>query len=146
MPIILSPAVSTSSIFLDISAALDSRLSVMTGLPPVAWESDKYEPVKDTLYLRPTNIQGDTIAVTNNQDQTIGVYQIDVFAPAGKGKNESVLMADIIANHFKQDTKMSYIDQGVTVKSVSRNNISPDDNGWIHIAINVTYYAFSDRR
>lgn len=135
-----------SSVFKDISAALDKNLNDMVGKPPVDWEAKKYTPVNGTLYLRPTNLQGDTVAVTSAQDETNGIYQVDIFAPADKGKFEATEMADMVADQFKQDKSLIYKTQTVNVRNVHRRTISRNDDGWLHMAIEVTYYAFSDKR
>lgn len=146
MPIILTGAAGDSTVFNDISAALDGRLALMPSLPPVAWENKVYEPVVDVLFLRPTNIQGDTVAATGAQDETVGIYQVDVFAPTGEGKNAVVVMADMVADWLKQNTEITYLNQMVRVRSVSRGLIRSDENGWLSVNVDVTYDAFSDRR
>ena len=137
------------SVFLDISAALDAHLNTMVGLPPVAWENRSYTPVVGTLYVRPTNLQGVTVAssqsASKGQDVTIGVYQIDVFAEAGEGKNDAVTMADTIADQFKMDTELTYNSRLVRVASVSRGTANTAD-GWYQIPVEVVYNAYSARR
>ena len=137
------------SVFLDISAALDAHLNTMVGLPPVAWENRSYTPVVGTLYVRPTNLQGVTIAssqsASKGQDVTIGVYQIDVFAEAGEGKNDAVTMADTIADQFKMDTELTYNSRLVRVASVSRGTANTAD-GWYQIPVEIVYNAYSARR
>lgn len=145
MPIIVTHTVTASTSFLDISAALDEHLNLMVGVPPVAWPNHKYEPVEDTLYLRPTNLQGETIPVTD-RDQTTGIYQIDIFSPSGEGKNEAVVMSDTVADRFKQNITFTYGGVTVEVKSVSRATISNNENGWSHLMIEVEYYSFTVRR
>lgn len=135
-----------SDIYANISAALDKNLNDMVGSPPVAWEGRKFTPENGTLYLRPTNIQGDTVAVTNGQDETNGLYQIDIFAPADNGKYELLLMADKLADQFKQDKELIYSTAKVRVLNVSRRVISNNDDGWLHMAVEVTYYTFSLKR
>ncbi len=134
-----------STHFLDLSAALDARLDAMTGKPPIAWENLKYEPVSGALYIRPTNLQGETIAVTE-RDKTIGIYQVDIFAPSGAGKNEGLLMADLVADQFKTGTLMTYNARVVESQKVSRAVITNDDNGWSHIMIEIEYFTFTARR
>lgn len=134
-----------STVFFDISAMLDGRLNSMVGLPDVAWQGKKYDPVIGTLYLRPTNLQGPTIAVTN-QDETRGIYQIDIFAQAGKGKNAALIMADKVADHFKQGTILTYGGQNGCVRNVSGKIGSHNDKGWFHYIIEVDYFVFSDKR
>ena len=131
--------------FLDISYALDNRLNNMASLPSVAWPNRPYEPIVGTLYLRPTNLQGSTQAETL-QDMTVGVYQVDVFAKAGEGKNEAIVMADLVADHFKQNTTFSYLTQSVRVLSVSGREASTNDDGWFHYIVEISYDSFADKR
>ena len=134
-----------SSVFININAALNKNLDDMTGKPSIAWEGKKFTPVNSELYLLPTNEQGETIAVTG-QDETIGVYQIGILAPVGKGNYDILVIADQIADQFKQDKEITYLTQTVNVRSVSRSSIRPQADGWLHMSVDVTYYAFSDRR
>ena len=137
------------SVFYDISYALDNRLNTMTSLPPVAWENYPYEPALGTLYLRPTNIQGDTpvhtIGATGN-DVTTGIYQVDVFAEAGQGKNAAVVMSDNIAAHFKIDTEFSYNGRLVRIRQVNRRAGFNNADGWYQIPVEIVYDAYSVRR
>lgn len=136
------------SVFLDISAALDGRLNTMTSVPPVAWDNDTYEPTIGTLYLRPTNIPGDTLQSTlgdTGQDVTNGIYQVDVFAPLGEGKNEATVMADLVADRFKRGTDMVYNSRTVTVRSVSRQAANTS-GGWYQIPVVIVYRAFTEAR
>lgn len=137
------------SVFLDISAALDSRLNTMTSLPPVAWENKSYDPTLGTLYLRPTLIPADTIQATlgdSGTDQNSGIYQIDVFAEAGQGKNAAVVMADNIASHFKRGTDLTYNSRTVRIRSVSRQVAVNNADGWYQIPIEINYIAFTEAR
>lgn len=138
-----------STIFLDISAALDSRLNTMSNLPPVQWENRTYKPINGVLYLRVTNLSGNTIVstigTTTSTDETIGVYQIDIFAPLGGGKNESVTMGDMIADHFKRGTQMLYNGVQVEAKNV-RINPGRSAHGWYHIPIDIEYFSHNGAR
>jgi len=134
-----------STHFLDLSAALDARLDAMVGKPPIAWENKKYEPVNGTLYIRPTNLQGETVAMTE-RDKTVGIYQVDIFSPSGAGKNEALVMSDLIADQFKPGTLMTYNSKTVEAQKASRAVISNDDNGWVHIMIEIEYYSYTARR
>ena len=81
-----------STIFADISSALDSRLNNLAGSSPIAWENTVFTPVKDTLYLRPTILPALTTQAalgTSGIDEYIGIYQIDIFAPSGKGRSRN---------------------------------------------------------
>lgn len=138
-----------TTVFVDISAALDKHLNDLSGKPPVAWENDATEdahvPTIGELYLRPTNLQGDTFAETE-QDRTDGVYQIDIVAPSGKGKAEANTMADILADRFKQDAEIIYTSAKVTSKMVSKRDGVNDDDGWFIVIVEIVYYAYTARR
>lgn len=136
------------SVFIDLSAALDGRLNSMASLPPVAWENKKYDPVKGTLYLRPTLLPGDTVGGTlsaTGSDENVGVYIVDVFSPADGGKNEAVTMADNIADQFKPVTELTYNGRLVRCISVSRGSAIVGD-GWYNIPVRVRYHSFTDKR
>ena len=136
------------SVFFDIQAALDSHLNNMPTLPPVAWENAGYEPTIGTLFIRPTILPADTVGATlgaTGTDENFGVYQIDVFAEAGKAKNEAVLMADRIADHFKPVTELLYNDRLIRCVTASRA-ASQIIDGWYQIPIDITYLSHTIKR
>jgi len=132
-----------STVFADISSALDSRLNTLTGQSPIAWENTAYIPVKDTLYLRPTILPALTIQAglgTSGLDEYVGIYQIDIFAPAGKGRGEAEIKADAVADHFKRGTDLSKNGKTVRLGDVSRNSGIKDEDRFI-ISISINYMA-----
>ena len=132
-----------STVFADISSALDSRLNTLTGQSPIAWENTAYIPVKDTLYLRPTILPASTIQAglgTSGLDEYVGIYQIDIFAPAGKGRGEAEIKADAVADHFKRGTDLSKNGKTVRLGDVSRNSGIKDEDRFI-ISISINYRA-----
>ncbi len=136
------------TVFYDISSALDTRLSTMVGVPPIAQENKPYNPTKGSLYIRATNIPGDTVQASlgdNGEDRTIGIYQIDVFAEAGKGRKAAEQMADNIASHFKRGTDMSYNSRIVTVTTVQRRQ-GINNEGWYQIPVEIVYRSTTAAR
>jgi len=132
-----------STVFADISSALDLRLNTLTGQSPVAWENTAYIPVKDTLYLRPTILPALTLQAglgVNGIDEYIGIYQIDIFAPAGKGRGEAEIKADAVADHFKRGTDLSKNGKTVRLGNVSRNSGIRDEDRFI-ISLSINYMA-----
>lgn len=137
------------SVFFDISAALDDRLKNMVGLPPVAWANVNFEPTKGTLFLDPTLLPSDTVQASlgdNGQDLNVGLYQINVFAPSGEGKNEAMVMADKIADHFKRGTDLVYNNRAVRIKSVSQSVSTVTTEGWFMIPVQISYISFTEAR
>ena len=137
------------SVFVDISAALESHLNSMAGKPPIAWENYSYDPSMGTLYIRPTLLAGDVVQATlgtTGTDQNLGVYQIDIFSEAGQGKGEALSMADTIANHFKRGTDLTYNSRTVRIRNVSRQVGFNNPDGWYQIIVEVSYIAFTEAR
>jgi len=121
--------------FLDIQAALDSRLATLPDSPPVAWENVKYKPIQGVTYLRPTNLPSATFAVgMANTDSTrlVGLYQVDVFAPTEGGPGESLGVIDAIADIFPRGLIMTQGDAKIVV-GVPTIDASETSGAW-HIA------------
>jgi len=137
------------SVFTDISIALDTRLGTLSSSPPVAWPNHEYKPVKDTLWIRPSLLPADTtaatIGATTSTDLNIGIYQVDVFAPASDGKSKAMIQADLIADHFKRDTELTYNSRTVVIKNVSQSP-ARIDGGWFQVPVNIEYYTFTTER
>ena len=136
------------SVFADIDSALDARLNTLASPPPVAWENKTYEPSMGTLYLRPTSLPGESKQATlgdNGTDENVGVYQVDVFAKLGLGKKAAIVQADLVADHFKRGTLLTYNSRNVRIKSASRKVGAPD-NGWYKIIVEIVYVSFTQAR
>jgi len=96
--------------FVDISTALDERLDAMAGKPSVSWENRTFTPVIGETYIRPTLLPGETVPDTigsAGSDLNVGIYQIDIFSEACKGKKALIEMMDKIALQFKHGTKLT---------------------------------------
>ena len=74
---------------------------------------------------------------TSGLDEYVGIYQIDIFAPAGKGRSEAEIKADSVADHFKRGTDLSSNGKTIRLGNVSRNaGIRSEDRFIISISIN----------
>jgi hypothetical protein len=134
-----------STVFSDISSALDLRLSTLSGSSPVAWANTGYKPVKGVLYLRANNLPASTVQAglgSSGIDEHLGLYQVDVFAAAGKGRGEAEAKADIIADHFKRGTDLLYNGVYIRLGNVSRNaGLIDEDRFVISVTINYTAHV-----
>lgn len=137
-------------IYAGISGALDSRLNSMSGLPPVAWENRRYEPVQGTLYLRTTLLPGSTTQAslgTSGLDVSLGIYQIDVIAPINENKAEALAMADDIADQFNRGLDLTYSGITVTILNVSRRSgFKSQNEAWWVVPVEVSYRSFTSPR
>jgi hypothetical protein len=133
-----------SAAFLNIGGALDARLANMANLPSVAWQNLGFDPDLNALYLRPTHLPAPTVQAalgTSGLDRYQGVYQIDVFALSGTGRGSSEVQADLIADHFKRGTDLSYSGIIVRTGDVSRGAGRSEENRFV-ISIFINYLAY----
>lgn len=136
------------TVFVDINAALTARLEILAGSPPVAWENEDYTPVLDTLYIRPAHLPGDVSQATlgdTGTDLNIGVYQIDVFAPANQGRNAGLVVADNIANHFKRGTVLTYNSRVVRIVTAQMKP-SIFEGDWFKQSVEIIYRSYTQPR
>ena len=139
-----------SDAFKDISSALSARLDTISPAVPTAWENYPFTPTADTLYLRETCIQGDSDAAAIGvaaMDFTLGIYQVDIFAPLNGGKNVALEQADIVADLFKRATILTYNGVDVVITKVSRGAGAVDANStYWHLPIFVNFYSYTNAR
>ena len=138
-----------SSLFLDISAALDKNLNDMAGKPDgIAWPNAEFTPTDGSLWVRPTVIMADTAGGTlgaSVQGMYSGFYQVDVFAPAGEGKGEAYAMADLIADQFKRGTQLAY--NGRTIECMQSTYLAArNDGAWFVIPLQIDFYSLTTER
>jgi hypothetical protein len=92
-----------------IRAALDTRLSTLPGLPPVAWEGEDYAPVQGVTYakvaLLPRTPSNRTL--TEQLQDNGGVYQIGLYFPRGTPTGTMDALAGTIQQHFAAGTSLS---------------------------------------
>lgn len=133
--------------FIDINAALETKLSTISGSPDIAWENIEYTPTNGTLFLRPTNIPGDVDSYpgVSGLDMHIGIFQVDVFTDAGISPTVGLQWADTVADLFKAGTEMTYNSRTVKTTRVSRR-AAIQEGGWYQIPVEITYLSFTTAR
>lgn len=132
-----------STVFSDIQAALETRLSTVPGLPDVAWENVHYKPTKGTPFVRPTNISGDSpLDTMDGSQQNNGIYQIDLYYPTSNGVGTLLTMLDTIYTSFKSSNELTVNTTVVLIKSVSRTRIDRDE-AWATGSIEISYRSYA---
>ena len=141
-----------STAFQDISAALSANLNIYAtaNSVPVAWENVKYLPVTGAKYLRETLIPASTEQVELGAagiDETLGIYQVDVFTPANSdlGKSEAQILADGVANQFKRGALLTYNGVNVRIRKVSPGG-GAIDGAWYMIPITIEFKSYTQPR
>ncbi|MBL8967954.1 MAG: hypothetical protein JNG85_13180 [Spirochaetaceae bacterium] len=110
----------------------------------VAWENVKFTPVAGTRYYRATFLPGTPRAAAIGSDapnRHVGLFQVDIFDPVGRGDNATAAEAERIAACYKRGTVLTY--SGVTVRAerswVSR--VPQDDPAWYRQSVRVEWRA-----
>jgi hypothetical protein len=137
-----------STIFNDISAALDQQLGSLAGTTPIAWTNSEYTPTKGTMFLRPTNLPAPTLQGglgTSGLDVNVGIYQVDVVGMVGTGKGLVAAKVDAVADHFSRGTDLTY--NGVTVRlgNVSHNAGLIDGDRY-YVSVSIQYRVYTTPR
>lgn len=131
-----------SSDFLDISSALDNHMSGITSYP-IAWENTVYTPIIGGTFFKPSILPVSTEQAglgSAGLDEHIGIYQVDVYTEAGKGRRDSELNADAVANHFKRGTSLTYNGIVVRLGDISRSAGIIDGDRYV-VSVSINYSA-----
>tara|TARA_R110000824_G_scaffold96537_4_gene231128 strand:+ start:5322 stop:5735 length:414 start_codon:yes stop_codon:yes gene_type:complete len=131
-----------SSDFLDISSALDGHMNGITSYP-IAWENTVYTPIIGGNYFRPSILPASTEQAglgSAGLDEHIGIYQVDVYTEAGKGRRGAEFNADAVADHFKRGTSLTYNGVVVRLGDTSRSAGIIDGDRFV-ISVSINYSA-----
>lgn len=134
------------SAFTDISAALDAHCAEL--LLPTAWENSGFTPTEGVLYIRPTILPASTDQAGCGEgglDEHVGLYQVDIIAPALTGKGEAVIQADIVADKFRRGTSLIYNGVSLILSKASRG-AGKRDGAWFVIPVTIQYQSFTQPR
>lgn len=134
------------SAFADILSALNTQLATLS--LPTASEGKDYKPTNSTLYVRPTILPADTTQAelgSSGQDENLGIYQVDVFAPIDTGHGVAVTQADAIADAFARGTTLTYNSVNVRIRGVSRG-AGRRDGAWYIVPVFINYFSFTQPR
>lgn len=133
-----------ASPFLDIQRVFYGMLEVLesTGTP-VQYENQEYTPTNQQQFIRGTIIPASTEVATlgtNGEDEHLGLFVLDVFTTAGKGANEAVFVADVVANSYPAGYSATVNSTIVQFISVNRSVGSIVD-GFYKMSVIIRYRA-----
>ena len=134
-----------ATFFNDIQAALDNRLNGLSGRYSIAWPNIPFEPQAGSTFLTPNFLPDETLQSglgAAGQDETNGIYQIDVVYPAGSGRSS---IPDTVADQFKRGLVLSYNQVSIRVRSVSIAQ-AVTDGAFHFVPVSVNFQTFTDAR
>lgn len=133
----------------EVAAALRARLTaaapgaaLVSSL--VAWENQKFTPSPGTRYYRATFLPGIPRAAAIGEaaaNRHVGLFQVDIFDPIGKGDGATALEAERIAACYKRGTVLVYSGVSVIIEKAYVVRPSQDDPAWYRQIVRVEWRA-----
>jgi hypothetical protein len=132
------------SVFMDMEAALQSKLDSITGHPKIHWENDDvYTPVYETRFWRPTNLPiRSELATAGALQKHQGIYQIDVFVEPEQGVAQLMTDLDLIYEAFNTTESLVMNATKVNILSVGRGRVDREE-AWCKGFIEIYYMCYS---
>ena len=134
-----------STIFQDITDALNAGVLAVFPTTPIAWENILYDPIPDTPYVRPTVIVHRSLPEGLGPSGLIrhsGVLQVSLYYPLGEGMLDMLTAGDVVASALKRGTDLISGSAVVRVESVARAMVLYD-KAWAHLPITITWVCFA---
>lgn len=132
------------SVFLDMEAALQTKLNSIPGHPKIHWENDdSYMPTTDTRFWRPTNLPiRSELATAGALQKHQGIYQVDVFVEPEQGLGVLMTDLDLIYETYNTTDSLVKNDTKLTILSVGRGRVDREET-WCKGFIEIYYMCYS---
>lgn len=133
-----------ASIYDDIRAALEVKLSTVTNVPSIGWENAQFSPTTGQPYLKPRLIptrREPAVRGTNPQMFYQGIFRVVCYVPEGAGPSAGDDLADKIIDAFEATTDVS---QGSTIVSIryAEREMAEIDGPFYMIPVNIGWYIY----
>ena len=133
-----------ASIYDDIRAALEVKLSTVTNVPSIGWENAQFSPTTGQPYLKPRLIptrREPAVRGTNPQMLYQGIFRVVCYVPEGAGPSAGDDLADKIIDAFEATTDVS---QGSTIVSIryAEREMAEIDGPFYMIPVNIGWYIY----
>lgn len=134
---------------IKINAALVAayRAAMPALVDSTAYEGASFTPTIGSKWGQVTNLRaGADVATlgTGGQDETTGVFQIDVSVPENTGTAALLADADTLRAYFVAGRGFTYQSQSVRVRRADVSPIRRVD-GWLRVSVSITYSALTTR-
>jgi hypothetical protein len=138
-----------ASIYDDIRAALEVKLSNIAGIPDIAYENVSYSPTTGVPFVQPKFIpvsRRPTTRGLNPQQRYDGVLRVFCYTPEGSGPAAADDLADKVIDAFEATTDISFTNAASETISVSVDYAERDngftDTPWYYVAVNIGWYLY----
>jgi hypothetical protein len=100
-----------ASIYDDIRAALEVKLSAVTDVPSIGWENAQFSPTTGQPYVKPRLMptrREPAVRGPNPQMYYQGLFRIECYVPEGAGPSAGDELADKLIGAFEATTSIYY--------------------------------------
>jgi|TARA_R110000787_G_scaffold8740_3_gene30028 hypothetical protein len=139
-----------ASIQNDIRAALESKLSSTSGLPPIAYENVAFVPTTGTSFLKVQYLPTVTRPAArglNPQLRYQGVFSVTAYTPEGRGPATADDFANKVIDAFAATTDISFTNADAETITVSIDYAERQqgmvDSPWYFTPINIGWYIYN---
>lgn len=139
-----------ASIYDDIRAALEVKLSNVAGIPDIAYENVSYNPTTGSPFVQPRLIPVSRRPATrglNPQNRYDGVLRVFCYTPEGNGPAAADDLANKVIDAFDAATDISFTNGSDETIIVSVDYAERDngfvDSPWYYVAVNIGWYIYS---
>jgi hypothetical protein len=139
-----------ASIYDDIRAALEVKLSNVSGIPDIAYENVSYSPTTGQSFVQPRLIpvsRRPAVRGPNPQNRYDGVFRVFCYAPEGEGPAAADDLANKVIDAFDATTDISFTNGDGDTIIVSVDYAERDngfvDSPWYFVAVNIGWYIYS---
>ena len=139
-----------ASIYNDIRAALETRLSNISNFPSIAYENVPFTPVVGTSYVQskfvPTLRRSAVMGSPNPQQRYQGLYAVTPHTPEKLGPSVADDLSDDIIESFEATTDISFTNSSNETIIVSIDYAERQqgflDSPWYYVPINIGWYIY----
>jgi len=134
-----------ASIYDDIRAALEVRLTGIADLPEVAWENLTFSPTTGQSFVKPRlvpTVREPAVRGLNPQQYYQGIFRVDCFVPEGLGPRAADDLADKIIDAFEATTDVTNGSTIVSIRYAEREQGMPD-GAFFMIPVNVGWFIYN---
>lgn len=130
-------------VFTNINAALNTRLSTLSGLPEISWPNKRYSPLQGVAWIRPTLLPvPSSLSSLDGVQEHGGIYQIDIFVPLEKGIALFNTIADNLLAHFSSNKRLAAGTDVIFIQAVSIGQAVRQE-AWYAGYVQINYLCYS---
>lgn len=139
-----------ASVYDDIRAALEVKLTDIAGIPDIAYENVSFSPTTGVPFVQPKFVPVSRRPATrglNPQMRYDGVMRVFCYTPEGQGPAAADALANKVIDTFDATTDISFTNAGGQTIIVSVDYAERDsafiDNPWYYVAVNIGWYVYA---